>query len=196
VSLVPVFQQCGTVGNVADGQHSSPLSTPACLPPSPTSANAAVGSAYTGTASIEAVPDNPLTGADEADFNYVQDQTDVRAGTPGGADYGSDLTAAFRLRITDTRNCAPASCSGPYDQAGTTADVDFSVPIDCVATPGPEGATCSVDTSANAVQPGAVTGGDRSILQVFRVRVNDAGANGIRGDGDDDLFAQQGVYVP
>ena len=28
------------------------------------------------------------------------------------------------------------------------------------------------------------------------VRVNDAGANGIRGDADDRLFAQQGLYIP
>jgi hypothetical protein len=34
------------------------------------------------------------------------------------------------------------------------------------------------------------------LVQVFRLRLNDSGPNGIRNDSDDMLFAQQGVFVP
>jgi hypothetical protein len=34
------------------------------------------------------------------------------------------------------------------------------------------------------------------VVQVFRVRVNDSGADGVRGNADDVLFAQQGIYIP
>ena len=34
------------------------------------------------------------------------------------------------------------------------------------------------------------------VLQTFRVRVDDAGANGNPGDSDDRNFAMQGIYVP
>jgi hypothetical protein len=195
-SLVPTFQQCGTGSNPADGQHSPPLSSPACLPPDPTSTQAAVGPDSAGTATITVAPDLQLTPADETDFNFQLNYTDVRGGSPSGPDYAADVTSKFRLRITDTRNCGPAGCTGPYDSEGTTSDLDFSIPIDCATVPGPSGATCDANTSANAVVPGSVAGGNYSVVQVFRVRLNDAGTNGIAGDGDDALFAQQGVYIP
>jgi hypothetical protein len=34
------------------------------------------------------------------------------------------------------------------------------------------------------------------VLQVFRLRLNDSGSNGIRGDSDDRLFATEGIYIP
>jgi hypothetical protein len=34
------------------------------------------------------------------------------------------------------------------------------------------------------------------VLQVFRLRLNDSGANGVRSDGDDRLFATEGVFSP
>jgi hypothetical protein len=142
------------------------------------------------------MPDDPFTMADEADLRYTLSQTDVRAGSTSGSDYASDMTATFRLRITDTQNCTPSSCTTQYDGAGTAAEVELSMPVDCISTGGPQGSTCSANTSANAVQPGAVRGGKRSVLQIFRVRVNDAGTNGVAGDTDDTLFAQQGVYIP
>jgi hypothetical protein len=33
-------------------------------------------------------------------------------------------------------------------------------------------------------------------LQVFRLRLNDSGPNGVRGDSDDRLFATEGIYIP
>jgi hypothetical protein len=44
--------------------------------------------------------------------------------------------------------------------------------------------------------PGVIQEGKRTVIDVFRARLNDAGVNGVRGDSDDKLFAQQGYYVP
>ena len=34
------------------------------------------------------------------------------------------------------------------------------------------------------------------VLQAFRLRLNDSGANDAPGDADDRAFAQQGIYIP
>ena len=38
--------------------------------------------------------------------------------------------------------------------------------------------------------------GTQTVVQVFRVRLRDSGANGVRNDSDDKGFAMQGYYVP
>jgi hypothetical protein len=76
-------------------------------------------------------------------------------------------------------------------------DNDFLVPVDCATTADPTiGAACSAATNANAVSPGLIKEGKQAVLQAFRVRLRDSGANGIRNDGDDKGFAMQGYYVP
>jgi hypothetical protein len=141
-------------------------------------------------------PGDPTTPADEADVAIGLDATDVRNGSPTGSDYnpnasGSDVTLAMRLRITDQYN--GASQTDP----ATASDLDFSVPVACAPTVDPAvGSSCSLDTTADAVQPGAVKEGKQAVLQVFRVRLSDSGADGVLGNSDDTLFAQQGVYIP
>jgi hypothetical protein len=79
----------------------------------------------------------------------------------------------------------------------TVLDNEFLVPVDCATTPDPTvDAACSAATSANAISPGFVREGKQAVLQVFRFRLRDSGANGIRNDGDDKGFAMQGYYVP
>jgi hypothetical protein len=102
-----------------------------------------------------------------------------------------------RWRITDDWSCAGSGCGGPHDQPATTTDLDFSVPVDCDGTSAPSiGSTCQVDTSANAVAPGAVKVNGDAVVQTFRTRLVDSGPNGILDDSDDRLFAQQGIYIP
>ena len=96
----------------------------------------------------------------------------------------------MRLRITDSNNGAL------FTDPATVQEIDFSAPVNCTTTGGAEGANCSASTTANAVTPGSILEGKDMILQVFRGRLTDAGPNGIRGDSDDLLFEQQGVYVP
>jgi hypothetical protein len=197
VSLVPAFRQSGTGANPTNGQHSPPLGVPATLPPKPASNVAAVGNTSIGSATMTVVPGNQVSSTDEADITYSGGINDVRAGNPSGADYnpnasGPDLTLITRARLSDLQNGPTGGTSG-----GTTTDLDLpGVPIDCVNTAGPEGSTCNLSTSADAVTPGVVKEAAQTSSQVFRVRVNDSGPDGVRGNGDDTLFAQQGIYIP
>jgi hypothetical protein len=109
------------------------------------------------------------------------------------------MTFSVRLRLTDFANCAPAGCTGPYQgNAGTAADVDFPVGVDCVAHAfDPSyGSDCDAHTSMDAVLPGTISEGMDTFVQTLRVRVSDSGPNGVRGDSDDQLLATQGIYVP
>jgi hypothetical protein len=193
-SLVPVFRQCGTGANPTDGQHSPPLGTAACLPPLAQGV-AHFGPQAQGTAWVAVIYGdmNPMNG-DQADATLRFDLSDLR--TAGGADYdpnpsGPDGTLTTRLRFTDRAN-GPSGTS-----AGTATDLDFSVPFNCTSTSDPSlGSQCTLDSSADAVNPGAIKENQATVLQVFRLRLNDSGPNGVRGDSDDRLFATEGVYVP
>jgi WD40 repeat protein len=193
-SLVPLFRQCGTGANPANGQHSAPLSGPACTPPQ-TQGVAHFGPLASGTAWIAAMyGDTNIANGDQADLAIRFDLSDIRTGA--GADYdpnvgGADGTLRARLRFSDRAN--GVSDSDP----GTAADYDFAVPFGCTATADPAaGSSCKLDTSADAVTPGIIRENKATVLQVFRVRLTDSGANGIRGDGDDALFATEGFFVP
>jgi hypothetical protein len=191
--LVPAFKQCGTGGKTPNQTHAPPLSVGSCSPSSIGVAH--LGGQATGVAALTADPGDPTNASDEADFSIDATITDVHAGSPNGSDYnpnaaGADMTLLTRLRITDM-----ASGASGTDPA-TTTDTDFAVPVSCAPTAGPAGSDCSVHTSADALTPGTVGEGRRSVLQAFRLRVNDSGPNGVRADGDDRLFEQQGVFIP
>jgi hypothetical protein len=66
-------------------------------------------------------------------------------------------------------------------------DSPFKFTVPCVATSDPSGGACDVSTSANAVMPGSVRDGDRSIWQLGSVGLYDA---------SESLFATQGLFVP
>jgi dipeptidyl aminopeptidase/acylaminoacyl peptidase len=193
-SLVPTFRPCGTGANPTDGQHSPPLGTQACLPPLAGSNVAHFGASSVGAANFTVVPgDADATNGDQANVTLAASLTDVR--TPAGADYvpnpsGPDLTEVTRLRFTDKAN--------NYGGASATAtEYDFRVPIECAATSDPSlGSSCSVSTSADSLLPGFITEQRQTVIQAFRVRVDDAGTNGTTGDSDDRIFAMQGVYIP
>jgi len=96
----------------------------------------------------------------------------------------------------------PASdTTAPYCQ-GTTQDSPFPVPVVCTtvgtATTAP-GSSCGVNTSANALVPGAVVDGKRSVIEVGQIEIYDAGANAVPnfpGAGDDKIVSRQGINVP
>jgi hypothetical protein len=197
VSLVPVFRQCGTGATPANGAHAAPLSTASCNPPAVTAGVVAhAGAQMTGTARLSVTPGDPATPADEADVGFTVNVIDVRAGSRTGADYnpsaaGPDMTLTPRFRATDIAN-------GPSQaDSATSVDQSFAVPVNCASTPDPAvGATCAASTTADALTPGSIKEGKQAVLQLFRVRLDDSGPNGVRGDSDDRLFAQQGFYVP
>ena len=115
--------------------------------------------------------------------------TDVRNQGDLG-DYTGELQARTSLRLTDR-------ISGPdANKQATAEDTTIAVPVPCTATPGAEGSTCSLSTTMDAVIPGAVPEGKRSIWQLGRTEVYDGGSDGLAGTAGNTLFATQGLFVP
>jgi Tol biopolymer transport system component len=193
VSLVPAFRQCGTGGNPSNAKHSPPLATDSCNPPRPGSVLAAVGVSSQSSAQMSVTPgdSNPING-NQANVPITASLTDIQS-TAGG-DYnpnasGADLTAVTRLRFTDKAN-------GYGGLPATATEYDFRVPIDCSSTSNPSiGSSCTANTTANVVVPGLIQEQRQTVVQAFRVRIDDSGANGIRGDSDDRIFMTQGVFT-
>jgi dipeptidyl aminopeptidase/acylaminoacyl peptidase len=192
MALIPVFRQCGSGGNPVTGSHSPPLSVGSCPPQ--TSGVAHFGPQSKGTAWVATIyGDTNAANGDQADMTLRFDLSDIRTGAGGDYDPSpnADGTLVTRLRFTDRTN------GGSGTDPGTATDFDFSVPFNCTTTPDPSlGSDCRLDTSADAVNPGIIKENKATVLQVFRLRLNDSGANGVRGDGDDRLFATEGVFVP
>ena len=96
------------------------------------------------------------------------------------------------LRTTDLWNAGGGRTGrAPW----STSRLRVAVP--CVATAGPEGATCSIDTTVDAVIPGFVRERKRMLLQLGQVLVHYAGGddNPYTLEDNRPLFAQ-GVFVP
>lgn len=199
VSLVPNFRQTISTTQCQSraGQpstHGPPLAFTSCAPPAFAAGTVAhFGPSALASAMLTAVPGDfdPANG-DQADLSVSTSLTDIR--TASGGDYdpsASDATLVARLRISDTYN------GGSLNDPATVTEVNFAVPLDCSASVDPgEGSTCAVATTADSTSPGAIRERKNTVIQTFRVRVNDAGANGSRGDPDDRTFATQGVYIP
>ena len=66
----------------------------------------------------------------------------------------------------------------------------------CATTGTTEGSTCSAATTADALIPGFVVEGKRSVWQLDKVEVFDGGPDGDVATPDNTLFATQGVFVP
>jgi Tol biopolymer transport system component len=209
VSLVPAYVPC----DAPDHEHGPSLAFPSCGPPRPASDYLTVGTADSngqpaksiGSVLLSVMPGNPATAEDEADVDFNISLTDVRCrgaqGTPCGgvelADYTGQLQAYVDLRLTDRLNSAP---SGPYrhGHTGTVQDF-FQMPFTfgCSATADASiGATCSLNTTLDAVLPDAVQERTRAIWQLGRVGVRDGGADGDATTDDFTEFATQGVFIP
>lgn len=201
MSLVPAHRQtisssqCTARGGV-NSSHGAPLAFSSCNPPNYVPGTIAkLGTQSSASAQLSVVEGNLVSAADEADVSFGLTAPDVRDRQTGG-DYlpsaaNPDVTMVQKLRLSDTLN------GGSQTDPGTTTDFEFPVPAQCAATADPAvGSACSVATSADAVTPGSIKEGRDMMLQVFRVRLNDSGANATRGDGDDRVFAQQGIYIP
>ncbi len=202
-SLVPAFNRCRTPNR----SHGAPLSYQSCAPPTQASGNLTVGTPDANGGFANMIGSVRLItclspGCPSADVRIRASVTDVRC-LPGeaacgatnaasGRDYTGELQALARLRITDARN-------GPslVDPA-TTLDSPFRVTIPCTATPsdGQAGGSCAVDTTANAVVPGAVSGGGRTVWQLGQIEVFDGGTDGDAETDGNTVFLRQGVFVP
>ncbi len=123
-------------------------------------------------------------------MNFYMRLTDVRVASDL-SDYEGELELRSRIRITDRR-------SGPgADEPATGEDIDFPVTVPCAATEDTTiGARCEIATTAEAITPGAVSEGARSIWQFGQPRVYDGGPDGLASTQDNTLFAVQGLFVP
>ena len=198
VPLVPAQEPC----DAANVQHGPPLELGSCNPPQQESDYLTIGTpdvpgnakpaASVGSLALRTTAGNPVTTIDEADVALAASITDVR-NLSDLTDYEGELRAGLLLQVTDRYNGAAKS-----DPAtGENAQFAFTVP--CTATPGPAdiGSTCSVATSADAVMPGAVREGVRTIWAIGAVEVMDGGADGDADTTEDNtVFARQGVFVP
>jgi Calx-beta domain len=197
LSLVPAYEPC----TAPNRTHGPPLDSPSCNPPQQTSSSLTVGTADSngrptqsaGSIRIAAVPGPPGPPFDQADVVVTGQITDVRRQSDL-ADYTGEVEVASTLRITDRWN---ATGSGGGSDPATVIDIPFPIPGTCAATSNPSiGATCSVSTGFNALVPGAVAEGRRSIWQLDQVAVHDGGADGDRETAPNTVLARQGVFVP
>jgi hypothetical protein len=201
-TLVPAFNQC-TSGNRT---HGASLSYPSCAPPQQSSSVLTIGSPdangaganFTGVVQFITIVGDSATEADEADVRIQVTLIDIR-NKPSLTDYVGRLLVQANLQITDHNN-APET-----PEPGTTQTINYRAPVDCLATTSTTiGGSCSLNTTADAIVPGSVVEGMRSIWQLGQIAVKDAGPNGtgyascppVCGDGDETTFLRQGVFVP
>jgi len=197
---VPSFASCSTPNRA----HGPPLGFGSCNLPSPTSPNVTVGTPDVNGAAANSVGSVRLTVfppppfPDDADFGIEMSFSDIRCGSGttacgpandrAGADYTGELRIELAVRLTDKVAYEPT----------TTQDFTFPIRVGCSGSSSTAtGAICSADTSANAVLPGSVHDGLRTIWQLGEIRLLDGGADGDADTtADNRLFATQGVFVP
>jgi hypothetical protein len=203
VFLVPAYEQCTS----PDAAHGSPLAFPSCRSPRQVSRSLTVGTPDSngsaanarGRVDFKTVVGNSSTPADEADVLLKADITDVRCAQAwigscaDGAmsDFAGSLALVPTIRITDRYNGGTSR-----DTATATDWLNLLVPIPCAGTASTSvGSACTVETTVEAIYPGAVREGQRAIWELGQVTVIDNGID----DGNVDSyvpFLVQGVFVP
>jgi hypothetical protein len=202
VSLVPAYNQCTSPNRVHGPPNLPGGGNPtdgSCAPPGQRSTQLTVGSPdangananSAGSLRMKTIVGNPGNPAEEADVSLSLNITDVRRQTSGLPDYTGQLEARTTLRWTDRRN-------GPgVNEAATIQDVPFEFVVPCATTGSTTiGSTCSVSTTADAIQPGIATEGSRSVWELSQVQIADGGADGVASTEPNTIFAVQGVFVP
>ena len=192
-SLVPAYLTCASPNRT----HGPPLASGSCAPPAQASGVLTLGTPDAngrsargeGLVLLIPLPGEQATQADEADVRIkvsLEDVYDRQTLT----DYVGETELRVALRITDKLN-------NPGD-IGTAADTTVRATVPCVASVDPEtGATCEVDTTLDAIVPGAVPEGKRSVWALGAVQVDDGGPDGdAETPGDNTPFLVQGVFVP
>jgi glucose/arabinose dehydrogenase/PKD repeat protein len=178
-SLVPAYREC----NGANRTHGPPLVHPSCSPPAQASGELTMGTAdangattnSVGSAAFKVLAGTASTAADEADVRLQISITDVRQRT-GLTDYTGSLLARTTTRVTDRA-----------DGTSTIADISLPVNVPCVGTPAGVGATCAVNTTLDALNPGTIDEGARAVWELVSVELLDSGG---------EVFARPGVFIP
>jgi len=159
--LVIAYPTCNSPNRI----HAAPLSYQSCSNPTPTSGELTVGTPdsngvpanSTGFVRYRVVAGNIATPLDEADVAISIGMNDVRKRSDL-SDYTGELLATASVRATDRNSQGDAATGESYS---------FDVTVPCAATPDTgRGGACSISTTADAVNPGVVTEGMRSIWEL------------------------------
>jgi len=123
----------------------------------------------------------------------------------GSGPYTITVTGNRTFTLDDTEGCGSDMPGGSWSRHGrpdpvpaTGSNFAFSFSAPCVATTATNvGSDCTISTTADALHPGLVAEGDRSIWQVASVRVFDGGSDGSAATtADNTLFATEGLFIP
>jgi hypothetical protein len=181
VPLVPAFNECKSPNST----HGAPLAFGSCKPAFLRSSPLTLGT-----------PDANGKAANSLGFvQYV-----VHTGTPGGADT-SDVLISFSLTSVYDRWNSMTDYTGDVQVrtslqvtdkesgvASTGVDLPLSFTATCAATADPStGGSCAVQTTADAIRPGLVPEGQRSVWELGKVEVLDSSKT---------PFVVQGVFIP
>jgi Tol biopolymer transport system component len=189
VPLVPAFKPC----TASNRTHGPPLAFSSCNPPQTESPNLTVSQGNARLRSSGLVRLDAIVGApgppDDSDIRITFSLTNVMKASDF-ADYGGDLRARLRVRLTDK----------DFQTIGATSmEFPFEFTVPCIPTPAStlDGSTCQVNTTAWALVPGVLKDGYRSILALDALQFFGGGADGdAETEADNKLFATQGIFVP
>jgi hypothetical protein len=195
ISLVPAFKLCAAPNRT----HGPPLAFSSCSPPVQASgfltigtpdSNGAVANA-TGFVRLTAIPGDPATPADEANVGLAITTSDIRRKSDL-QDYAGQLQASVKLRLTDHQSGASQT------EPATSVDFAYTFTVPCATTPADSGigSTCSLSTTADALSPGTVVEGSRTVWQLDQAQIFDGGSDGVASTAGNTLFEVEGVFVP
>jgi hypothetical protein len=187
--LVPAFSECRS----ATTTHGAPLAYGSCWP------NQESSRLTLGSPDANGKPANSL--------GFVQFV--VHTGTPGGADT-SDVLISFSLTSVYNRSDMTDYTGGVEVRtnlqvtdkqsgvASTGVEFPLSFTAACTATADPAtGGSCAVQTTADAIRPGLVPEGQRSVWELGKVEVLDGGFDGkTETPAGNSPFVTQGVFIP
>ncbi len=215
-ALVPAYAPCDT----PNATHGGALAEPSCNPPvrisehvtlpTPDANGGTISFGFQGHLRVRPIIGDRESPTDEADVSIEVSGSDLRCsatnppatcgaannaldGYPPLNDYTGELDAVFFLRITD-KNSTFATNPG---RAATVEDMDLHFTVPCVGTSGTgQGGICSTSTTVEALLPGAIVEGRRSIWELDRVHVRDGGADGDAATSGNRVLLRPGVFVP
>jgi hypothetical protein len=205
IRFVPAFNQCG-FSTPTGMHHGAPLAVPSCQPPRQSSLFLTTGagesngqaSKFEGSLHMRTVCNPPAPNAqppctapgDQADLKLDAQISDVRT-VADLTDYLGELQMRITLRMTDRTNGLAGN------EPATAFDVPLFFAVPCTGTPDTtSGSSCAVNTTADAVIPGIVPEGKRSVWELGQVQVYDGGADGVAATPDNTLYLTQGVFAP
>lgn len=196
ISLVTANDQC----TAPNRSHGAPLAFPSCAPFQLSSNRLTVGTGDSNGKDafmlafmrLDVVPGNPATVADEADVKLQAFVNDIF--NKDLSDYTGGLRGELPVEITDKDNTPSPVAQG----AATAQTFPFAFDFACTATADPsKGSDCALNTTFDALVPGAVKEQRRAIWALGQAKVYDGGTDGNPATtADNTLFAVQGVFVP